>query len=159
MLLLVLLQIMNVKILMRQIIRCQIFNWIIHRVVCLLGSILNLSGFFDSSWTIYKAFWLLKFTQPILCFWIKFLFVTSFRWIFILAPIGFFDAFPLEKLLPCVINDRHREPVLTTFCSYKKALINLYSNSDFKIQMTSLFWPIGLWRVPFSHFMNISLLL
>ena len=60
-----------------------IFNWIIHLIVRILGSILNPQGFSDSWWNIHKAFWHLKVSQPLRYFWINLVFVSSPQWIFI----------------------------------------------------------------------------
>ena len=60
-----------------------IFNWIIHLIVRILGSILNPQGFFDSWWNIHKAFWHLKVSQPLRYFWVNLVFVSSSQWIFI----------------------------------------------------------------------------
>ena len=51
------------------------------------------------SWIIHKAFWHLKVTQLLLCFWVNLVFVSFSVWIFISPPIGFLDASTVEKLL------------------------------------------------------------
>ena len=51
------------------------------------------------SWIIHKAFWHLKATQLLLCFWVNLVFVSFSVWIFISSPIGFLDASTVEKLL------------------------------------------------------------
>ena len=95
-----------------------IFNWIIHLIVRILGSILNPQGFFDSWWNIHKAFWHLKVSQPLRYFWVNLVFVSSSQWIFIssrsvsLMPPRWRNSsqvsFPPENI--CIFPDESSSP-------------------------------------------------
>ena len=89
-----------------------IWNCIIHLMIGILDSILNLKDNLIANTIFVKTFWHLKVTQQFMCFRVNqvymflsqsSIFISSPRWIFISSPMGFFVS-PVVFLISSVEN-------------------------------------------------------